>query len=103
MTRAVCRSGRGSSITLARMNTRRTFLSRLGISASTFGAALGLAPSSVQGQSATDSRFQPARHEQDDWFDKVPGTHRCFFDTATSDELIDAIQFCNNYMTANRT
>ena len=85
------------------MNTRRSFLSRLGVSASTCAAALGVRPSSVEAQTSSDSRFQPARHPQDDWFDQVPGKHRCFFDTATSDELIDAIQFCNNYMTANRT
>jgi intracellular sulfur oxidation DsrE/DsrF family protein len=85
------------------MNTRRLFLSRLGIGASTFGAAFGFGSSSAQAQATSDSHFQPARHAQDDWFDQVPGKHRCFFDTATADELTDAIMFCNNYMTANRT
>lgn len=85
------------------MSTRRTFLSRLGISASTLGAALGFGAASAQAQTVSDSRFQPVRHAQDDWFDQLPGKHRCFFDTATSEELVDAIMFCNNYMTANRT
>ncbi len=85
------------------MNTRRWFLSRLGIGASTFGAGFGFGSSSAQAQATSDSHFQPARHAQDDWLDQVPGKHRCFFDTATADELTDAIMFCNNYMTANRT
>src|SRR6476661_671014 len=85
------------------MSTRRTFLSRLGIATSTLGAAFGLAGASAQAQSVSDGRFQPARHAQDDWFDQVPGKHRCFFDTATAEELSDAIMFCNNYMTANKT
>ena len=85
------------------MSTRRWFLSRLGIGASTFGAACGFGSSSAQAQATSDNHFQPARHAQDDWFDQVPGKHRCFFDTATADELTDAIMFCNNYLTANRT
>ena len=84
------------------MNTRRSFLSRLGIGTSTLGAALGFSAPTAQAQSTGDNRFQPARHTQDDWFDQVPGKHRCFFDTATADELADAIMFCNNYMTANK-
>ena len=85
------------------MNTRRTFLSRFGISASALGASLGFGTSAPRAQSVSDSRFQPARHAQDDWFDQVPGKHRCFFDTATAEELADAISFCNNYMTANKS
>jgi intracellular sulfur oxidation DsrE/DsrF family protein len=84
------------------MNTRRSFLSRIGIGASTLGAALGFGAPSARAQPASDSRFQPARHAQDDWLDQLPGKHRCFFDTTTPDELADAIMFCNNYMTANR-
>jgi intracellular sulfur oxidation DsrE/DsrF family protein len=85
------------------MSTRRSFLSRLGISATTLGAALGIGPASAHAQSVSDSRFQPGRHAQDDWFDQVPGKHRCFFDTATAEELADAIMFCHNYMTANKS
>ena len=84
------------------MDTRRAFLSRLGIATSTLGAMFGFGAPAAQAQSTSDARFQPARHAQDDWFDQVPGKHRCFFDTATADELADAIMFCNNYMTANK-
>jgi hypothetical protein len=84
------------------MRTRRLFLSRLGIGASTLGAAFGLGTRPAEAQSPSTGPFQPARHAQDDWFDQLPGKHRCFFDTATAEELADAIMFCNNYMTANK-
>ncbi len=85
------------------MKSRRSFLSRLGIGASALGGAFGFEGRSAGAQSPAGGHFQPARHAQDDWFDELPGKHRCFFDTATSDELADAIQFCNNYMAANKS
>lgn len=84
------------------MSSRRSFLSRLGIGASSFGAALGFGSPSALAQSGSDSRFQPARHSQDDWLDEIPGKHRCFFDTTTAEELADAIQFAGNYFTGNK-
>jgi hypothetical protein len=89
-------------LTEADMTSRRWFLSRLGISASTLGAAFGFAAPPARAQSASDSRFQPARHAQDDWLDQLPGTHRAFFDTTTPDQLADAIMFANNYYSANK-
>jgi len=85
------------------MNTRRRFLSRFGVTTTTLGASLGWRIPSAEAQSTPDSRFQPTRHVQDDWLDEIPGKHRCFFDTATAEELADAILFCNNYMTANKS
>ena len=84
------------------MSSRRSFLSRFGIGASTLGAAVGLGSASALAQSGSDSRFQPARHSQDDWLDEIPGKHRCFFDTTTAEELADAIQFAGNYFTGSR-
>ena len=84
------------------MSSRRSFLSRFGIGTSALGAALGLGSTSMLAQSGSDSRFQPARHSQDDWFDEIPGKHRCFFDTTTAEELADAILFAGNYFTGNR-
>lgn len=84
------------------MGSRRSFLSRFGIGSSALGAALGLGSASALAQSGSDSRFQPARHSQDDWLDQIPGKHRCFFDTTTADELADAIQFAGNYITGSR-
>jgi intracellular sulfur oxidation DsrE/DsrF family protein len=84
------------------MSSRRSFLSRFGIGASALGAALGLGSASARAQSGSESRFQPARHAQDDWFDEIPGKHRCFFDTTTAEELADAIQFAGNYFTGSK-
>jgi intracellular sulfur oxidation DsrE/DsrF family protein len=84
------------------MGSRRSFLSRFGISASALGTALGLGSASALAQSGSDGRFQPARHSQDDWFDEIPGKHRCFFDTTTAEELADAILFAGNYFTGSK-
>src|SRR5262245_24868138 len=84
------------------MSSRRSFLSRFGIGTSALGAALGLGSASALAQSGSDGRFQPARHSQDDWFDEIPGKHRCFFDTTTAEELADAIQFAGNYLTGSK-
>jgi intracellular sulfur oxidation DsrE/DsrF family protein len=84
------------------MSSRRSFLSRLGIGASTFGGAFGFGSVSAHAQSGSENRFQAARHTQDDWFDEIPGKHRCFWDTTTAEELADAIQFAGNYFTGSR-
>jgi intracellular sulfur oxidation DsrE/DsrF family protein len=68
-------------------------LSLLGVSAA--GAK------AVSAQSA-DARFQPARHEQDDWLDKVPGKHRFVFDSTSAASLADVLLFANNFFEANR-
>jgi intracellular sulfur oxidation DsrE/DsrF family protein len=46
-------------------------------------------------------RFEAERHEQDDWFDKVPGRHRVVFDTWMAGRFSEAIGFSNNYFRAN--
>jgi intracellular sulfur oxidation DsrE/DsrF family protein len=79
---------------------RRFFLSRLGAGVSVVGATVAAAPAAMA--ETTDSRFQPARHEKDDWLDKIPGQHRLVFDTTTADGLGMALQFTNNYFTANQ-
>ena len=83
--------------------SRRFFLSHLGVAASAAGATLAAGSTAVRAQSATDSRWQPARHAQDDWFDQLPGKHRFFFDTSTPDALADAIGFAGNFYTANKS
>jgi intracellular sulfur oxidation DsrE/DsrF family protein len=47
--------------------------------------------------------WQAAAHEQDDWFDKIPGKHRFLFDTSTPTGFGGALLFANNYFEANRT
>jgi intracellular sulfur oxidation DsrE/DsrF family protein len=84
---------------------RRLFLARASAGLTAFGALMGARASAVQAQSASpnDTRWQPARHAEDDWLDQVPGKHRLFFDTTTAEGLGQAIFFANNYFTANRS
>ncbi len=77
---------------LKSVNTRLASLAALAVG----GAALAKA------QTAT-TRWEPARHDKDDWLDKIPGKHRLVFDTTTPDGLGDALAFAANYIRANRT
>ena len=82
---------------------RRSFVARLGAGAAAFGALFVAGGSSrAQAQAASSPTWQPARHPQDDWLDQLPGKHRCFFDSTTPDELVDAMSFAGNYFTANK-
>jgi len=83
-------------------NTRRSFLSNLGVAATAAGATFAAGSTGARAQGTTDARWQPARHPQDEWFDQLPGKHRFFFDTTTPEKLEDAIQFTGNYYGANR-
>jgi len=46
--------------------------------------------------------FQPARHEQDNWFDELPGAHRVLFDTWTAARFSEGLMFAGNIYRANR-
>jgi intracellular sulfur oxidation DsrE/DsrF family protein len=78
---------------------RRFFLTRLGLGV---GAAGSTFAGAAAGQSSGDGRWQPARHEQDDWLDGLPGKHRFVFDTTTSQGMSWASRFATNYYTANQ-
>ena len=49
------------------------------------------------------TRFEPARHEKDDWMDQMPGKHRLVFDTINADGLGQSLLFVNNFVRVNRT
>src|ERR1043165_9033524 len=57
----------------------------------------------AKAQSVGGARWEAARHEQDDWLDKVPGKHRLVFDTIDSNGMSSALLYAGNYYTANRT
>jgi intracellular sulfur oxidation DsrE/DsrF family protein len=80
---------------------RRLFLARLGAGAGFVGASVISAPS-ADAQVAADATWRPARHTQDDWYDKVPGVHRFLFDSSTAESMGWALQFASNYFTANQ-
>ena len=80
---------------------RRMFLSRMGVGAGAVGA--GVMGSPVAGaQVTTDATWRPARHTQDDWYDKIPGVHRFLLDTSTAESMGWSLQFATNYFTANQ-
>jgi intracellular sulfur oxidation DsrE/DsrF family protein len=79
------------------MTARRSFLARLGGVA----AAFGLGSSTTFAQPAA-ARFEPVRHEKDDWLDQLPGKHRLVFDGLSPDGVQKALQFAGNFFTGNK-
>lgn len=77
---------------------RRSFLARLGVGAGVVGASL-IASSVAQARRA----WQPVRHPQDDWLDKISGVHRVVFDTTTPDEMRSALRYADNYYRASQS
>ena len=86
---------------------RRSFFTRLNVGAASL-AALAMGGVALEGaarakdKSGPSTRFEPARHEKDDWLDKLPGKHRLIFDTTNSQGVADALLFTNNFLLANR-
>jgi intracellular sulfur oxidation DsrE/DsrF family protein len=83
---------------------RRAFLSRAG--ATVTAAAIGIgtaAPADAQTGTTAGSRFQPARHGQDDWFDALPGKHRLFLDAPTGPGAGDALLFAGNFLNNSKS
>jgi len=81
-----------------RMWPRRSLMS--GMSAVAAAFALGARPAIAQSAAAP---FQPARHPQDEWLDKVPGKHRVVFDVITSRGVPEALHFANNIYNGNKS
>src|SRR6202162_5410145 len=81
---------------------RRSFLGRLNAGAASLAAMAFGGVALAQQKSTTGARFEPARHEKDDWFDQLPGKHRLVFDTTSFDGLANAILFANNFIRVNR-
>jgi intracellular sulfur oxidation DsrE/DsrF family protein len=87
---------------LQSLMARRSFLARLGAGAGILGAT-GMGTGLAASPAASDAHWQPARHAQDDWYDKIPGQHRLVFDTTTPDGMALALRFANNYFAANQS
>jgi len=76
------------------MIRRRFFLGSL-------GAAIALKPPALPAQSTV--LYQPARHSEDDWLEKLPGKHRMVFDTTDPAGFGGALLFSNNFLEANKS
>jgi hypothetical protein len=81
----------------SRKSPRRAFLTGLGATVATVGAA-----SAGVGAQAP-ARFQAARHEKDNWMDTLPGRHRMIIDGVTANGAGEAILFANNLFEANKS
>jgi len=81
---------------------RRLFLARVGTGLGVLGGATAAGTPAAAAQPAEDGHWQPVRHPQDDWFDKISGKHRFLFDTTSPEGLASALQFANNYFEANK-
>jgi len=81
---------------------RRSFLTRLSTGVTAFDAVV-TAGETAQGQSVAFAKWQPERHEKDDWLDKASSKHRLVFDTTTSEGFGEAIAFASNFVRVNRT
>ena len=82
---------------------RRSFLTRFNAGAAAIGALAMGRVAMAQVKSAPAVRFEPARHDKDDWMDQIPGKHRLLIDTTTPDGFRDGLLFANNFLVANRT
>jgi hypothetical protein len=76
---------------------RRSMMSGLGASIAAFFAG-----SRTAAAQTTPSRFQPARHAQDEWLDKLAGKHRVFIDVVSPAGAPEAIAFATNLYNANK-
>jgi len=82
---------------------RRSFLTRLSAGVTAFSATFAAGTAEVRAQSRPIARFQPERHEKDDWLDQLPGKHRMVFDTTKPDGFGEAIAFASNFIRVNQT
>lgn len=82
-----------------RTRGRRSLVTGIGAAAAT--VALGGTRAAAQAPAATT--FQPARHDKDAWFDKLPGKHRMILDATTASGAAEAIGFADNFFTGNST
>ena len=79
---------------------RRSFLTSWNTGLAALAAiALG-GQARAQGKAA--SRWEPARHDKDDWLDQLPGKHRLVFDTTSLEHVASSVLFANNFIRVNQ-
>ena len=84
-------------------SARRSFLSRLGSRFAAIGVALGAGTATALAQGSSSGGWQPARHSEDEWFDKIPGKHRTFLDAVSARGVGDALHFASNIFTTSKS
>ncbi len=81
---------------------RRSFLTRLNAGAASVAALAVGRVAMAQVKSAPAGRWEPARHDKDDWMDALPAKHRLVIDTTTPEGFRNALLFASNFMLTNR-
>jgi len=84
-------------------SARRSFLSRLGSGFAAVGAALGAGTATARAQGSSSGGWQPARHSEDEWLDKIPGKHRTFLDAVSARGVGEALHFASNIFTTSKS
>ena len=78
---------------------RRSFLSRFNAGAASLAAlAIG---GVAMAKPKSPARWEPARHDKDDWMDSLPGKHRMVIDTTSVEGFRNALLFAGNFILAN--
>lgn len=81
------------------LGRRRWLLGSLGAVAA--GAVVASASTNAASSSASDSRFKPAVHQNDAWMGELPGVHRAFIDSSSTEGGLTTMNYANNILTAN--
>jgi intracellular sulfur oxidation DsrE/DsrF family protein len=85
---------------------RRSFLTRFNTGAASVAALVfgrvAMAQVKSEVKSAPASRWEPARHDKDDWMDALPGKHRLVIDTTSPEGFRNALLYGSNFMLTNR-
>ena len=84
-------------------SARRSFLSRLGGGFAAVGVALGAGTATALAQGSSSGGWRPARHSEDEWFDKIPGKHRTFLDAVSARGVGEALHFASNIFTTSKS
>ena len=80
---------------------RRSFFTRFNAGAASLAALAIGGVAMAQQKSAASARWEPARHDKDDWMDSLPGKHRMVIDTTSVDGFRNGLLFAGNFLQAN--
>jgi len=81
---------------------RRSLMKGMGIAVAGLVASATVANAQT-GKRQRGTRFQPARHKLDAWFDELPGDHRVFIDSAAAEGGAFAVGYANNLYLARES
>jgi hypothetical protein len=81
---------------------RRSFLTGLNAGVTSLAAVAIGGIAMAQEKAPASARWEPTRHDKDDWMDQIPGRHRLVIDTTSLEGFRSALLYASNFMLANR-